>query len=143
MNLINYKPRTKALGAWDFDSIFDNFFTDELFSPGVKSPKVDVREEEKAYIIEAELPGLSEKDVDVTVENDVLTISSVKTDEKQETKKDYLIRERRSQSFSRSFALPQDVDRDKIEAKFKNGLLVLSLHKNPKALPKQIEVKSN
>lgn len=143
MNLIKYKPRTNGLSAWNFDSVLSNFFDDDFFTPRVKSPKVDVREEDKSYIIEAELPGLTEKDIDVNVENDVLTISSTKKDEKEEKSRDYLIHERKSYSFSRSFALPKDVDPEHIKGQFKNGLLVLHLKKHPKAQPKKIEVKTN
>jgi HSP20 family molecular chaperone IbpA len=139
-NLINYKP----VGAFDllgdFNRVLDSFFTD---TPVWKSriPAVNVREEEKNYVLEAELPGLSQKDVDVKVEDNLLTISSVQSEEKDEKKNGYLIRERSNSSFKRSFVLPKNVDKENISAKFKNGLLILEIQKKQEDIPRSIEVK--
>jgi HSP20 family protein len=140
MNLIKYRPFNDLL-SWDADGILDRFFDDDFFGTFGKYPKVDVREENGKYIIEADLPGLTEKDLDVKVEGNLLTISSKKTEEKKEKKNGYLVQERRSSSFARSFMLPKNVEKDKIEAHFKNGLLTLSLPKAPEAEPKKISVK--
>ena len=86
--------------------------------------------------------GLSEKDVEVKVEDNLLSISSVKSEEKEEKKDGYILKERRERNFSRSFMLPKDADREKIEAVFKNGVLSLIIAKSPKSLPKTIQVKS-
>ena len=148
MNIIKYKPRNTSLLEWDFPRIIDNFFNDGLLSNdfwGFENghyPKVDVKEEEGRYVVEADLPGISEKDLEVKVEDNLLTISSKKDEEKKDKKKGYLVKERRSYSFTRSFVLPGDVDKDKIEARFKNGVLTLTVDKNPAALPKQIEIKA-
>ena len=90
--------------------------------------------------VEADLPGLTDKDVDVKVDGDLLTISSIKKEEKE---KGYIIRERHDAGFSRSFTIPKDIDKDKIKAHFKNGVLSLELPKTPEAKPRSIEVKSN
>lgn len=135
--LVRYNPRALSL-ANNFDRMMDSFFSD---SPRSYAPTVDIREDENKYVLEAELPGLTEKDIDVKVEDNLLTISS-KTEEKAEEKKNgYILKERRSKSFSRSFVVPKDVDKEKIEAGFKNGLLSLSLHKAPAAKPKSVEIK--
>lgn len=140
-SLINYKPNG-ALTLWDdFDRVFSSFFKDEpVWNSRV--PSVDVREEGDRYVLEAELPGLTEKDVNVKVEDNLLTISSVKQEKKEEKKNGYLMRERCSSSFQRSFVLPKNIDKDSIQAKFKNGLLILDLHKRPEVKPRSIEVKS-
>jgi HSP20 family protein len=138
--LISYKP-SRGLGLLnDFDRVFGNFFND---MPALTNhqPLVDVREEKDRYMLEAELPGLTEKDVEVKIEENLLTISSARDEEKKEERPAYLMRERCYASFQRSFVLPNDVDREKVEASFKNGLLTLNLHKKPEAQPKNIEIK--
>lgn len=108
------------------------------------SPAVDVTEKDAAFEITAELPGLDEKDVDVSVANGVLTIKGEKREEKQEKQKDYYLSERRYGSFQRSFPLPDGVDGDKIEAVFKKGLLSITLPKTAEAQnnKRKIDVKS-
>ena len=137
-SLVTYSPLSlDVLG--NFDRIFDSFFNDSSLR---RTPKVDVRENDGSYVLEAELPGLKEKDIEVKVDDNLLTISSKKEDEKEEKREGYIIRERRRHSFARSFVLPKDVDRDSIEANFSDGLLSLTLNKIPEAKPKMIEVKS-
>ncbi|MDR1933008.1 MAG: Hsp20/alpha crystallin family protein [Spirochaetales bacterium] len=140
-SIINYKP----VGAFDllgdFNRVLDTFFTD---TPAWKArtPAVNVREDENGYVLEAELPGLSQKDVDVRVEENLLTISSVQNAAKEEKKDNgYLIRERSQASFKRSFVLPQHVDKESIAAKFKNGLLILEMQKRKEDKTRSIEVK--
>jgi len=138
MNLVQYRPRT--LDLFDWNRIFERFFDDELLG-AVRTPTVDIQEDKKGYRMEVELPGLTEKDIELKVEKDMLVISSKKEETKEEEKKEYVRKERRSYSFYRSFTLPENVKPDKIEASFKNGLLVISLPKAPEAKPKLIEVK--
>lgn len=139
-SLVTYHPLSvNVLG--DFDRIFDSFFNDSSLRR-VSSPSVDIREQDDAYFLEAELPGLTDKDIEVKVEDNLLTISSKKEDEKEEKRDGYVLKERRHHSFTRSFVLPKDVDRQSIEANFKDGLLTLTLNKAPEAKPKMIEVKS-
>ncbi len=132
----------------EFDSLFNNFWNDWGI-PSSKIPPVDIHETDDAYVLEAELPGYNEKDVNVSVEKHVLRISSVKEackdeDEKEEKHskdKNYLVRERCYQSFERSFTLPEGIDEDHITGEFKNGGLVLSMPKLPVEKPKKIDVK--
>ncbi|MGZ5901411.1 MAG: Hsp20/alpha crystallin family protein [Reyranella sp.] len=108
-----------------------------------ESPAVDITEGDKAYEVTAELPGMDEKNIEVKVANGNLTIKGEKNAEKEEKKKDYYLRERTFGSFERSFSLPQGVDKEKIEASFKKGVLTITLPKTPDAqkAEKKIEVK--
>jgi HSP20 family protein len=136
MNLVRYEPTTLSL-LNSFDRLFDGIFDDRA----VSVPAVDVRENETGWNMEVDLPGLTEKDVEVKLDNNLLTVSSRKEEKQEEKKNGYLLRERRSSGFCRSFVLPDDVDREKIEAAFANGVLSLSFPKLPTAQPKTIEVK--
>lgn len=104
-------------------------------------PTADITEDEKEYLIKAELPDLRKEDVKVTVENGVLTISGERKFEKEEKKKKYHRVERAYGRFVRSFTLPDDADANGVKADFKDGMLFVHLPKNEKAKPKQIEVK--
>jgi HSP20 family protein len=99
----------------------------------ISAPVVDVVEREKEYQITAELPGLSEKDLEVVVADEILTIKGEKKEEKEEKAKNYYVSERRYGAFQRSFQLPPGVDAEKIEAGFQNGVLTLTLPKTPEA----------
>jgi HSP20 family protein len=141
MNLIRYNPNNLSL-LDDMSTWFDDFFVEPTFGRSVL-PAVDIRETDNEYLMEVELPGLTEKDVEVKLDNSLLTISSKKEEKKEERKNGYVLRERSSRHFSRSFVLPEGVDREKIGAEFKNGVLSLSFPKVPAAQPKTIEVKAN
>jgi len=107
-------------------------------------PAVDITDTDKTYEITAELPGIDEKNVDVKVANGVLSIKGEKQEEKEEKKKDYYLRERNFGSFERSFQVPDGVDTDKIEARFKKGVLTVTLPKKPgvQAAAKKIDIKA-
>ncbi len=113
-------------------------------SLGIASPAVDFNEDEKAYLITVELPGMKEQDIDVSLSGDTLTIKGEKREEKEEKAKNYYLSERRYGSFQRSFTLSASVDRDKIEASFAAGVLKITLPKTAEALQQQkkIEVKA-
>ena len=98
-----------------------------------KMPAVDFVDNEKSYVVTAELPGMSEPDVDVKYADGMLTIRGEKKEEKEEKKKDYYLAERRYGSFQRAFQVPNGVDANKIEAIFKNGVLTVTLPKSPNA----------
>jgi len=137
--LIQY---TRPNDLFDWNGLLDNFFTDTPVW-NARTPAVDVREQENEYLMEAELPGLAEKDIELNVEDNILTLSSKKEESKEEKKNGYLIRERCNYEFARTFVLPKDVDREKIKAEFKNGLLVVNIPKKPETKPQKIDVKSN
>ena len=140
-SLVTYRPYRPAPANFDrwFDSAFQNSGHP---SYAATTPRVDVQEKADAYRLEAELPGLTEKDFTVNVEHNLLTISSQQEHSDEREENGYVIRERRSGSFRRSFALPEEVDADQISASFKNGLLTLTVPKTGKAQARQIAVKS-
>jgi HSP20 family protein len=104
------------------------------FGPAL--PAFDVVEKESAFQISAELPGLDEKDVEVTLADDVLTIKGEKKEEKEEKDKNYYRSERRFGSFQRVFELPPGIDQGKIEASFQKGVLKVVLPKSAEAQKK-------
>lgn len=128
-------------------SVFDDFFDSMLGAWGnytQRVPAVDVEETPEEFTIKAEMPGFDEKNVKITVDKHVLHITGT-VDEKEDEKdgKKYLIRERRHESFERSFSLPDGLDESAISAKFENGILSVTLPKTPEEKPRQIEVKIN
>jgi len=138
-SLIKYRPYGLSVFD-DMDRVFRSLFDEDFYSNGSRL-KVDVREEDASYVLEAELPGVSENDIDVKVEDDLLHISTKKEEKKEQKSEGYLLKERKSSSYHRSFVLPKEVDRGKIDANFANGLLTLSIPKVEAAKPRQIEVK--
>jgi HSP20 family protein len=141
MNLIKYRP-TNFMSVLDRDlnDVFDSFLSD-FPKTWNSSPAIDIREKEGGYSMEIELPGMTSKDIEVKVEGNLLTVSSKKKDEKEEKQKDYVLKERKSYSFSRSFVLPKNTDSEKISAEFKNGLLTLEVPKTEAAKPKLLDIK--
>ena len=105
------------------------------------SPAVDITEDEKSYVIKAELPEVKKEDVRVTLENGVLTLTGERKFEKEEKGRKYHRIERAYGTFSRSFALPENVDASKVNAAYKDGMLTVTVAKSEQAKPKQIEVK--
>jgi HSP20 family protein len=109
-------------------------------SIGAALPAVDVVEKADGFQITAELPGLDEKDVEVKVADDVLTITGEKKEEKEEKKKDYYRSERRYGAFQRAFELPPGVDQAKIAASFQKGVLTITLPKSAEAQQKEKKI---
>jgi HSP20 family protein len=131
----------------DFDRLFDSVFG-AMPSWNDATPAVDIRNEESMYVIDADLPGMSDDQIDVRVENDLLVISATAEENRTEGKKeqakdagDYILRERKTRSFYRSFAMPKDADPGKIDAVYRNGVLTVELHKKPESKPRQIQIK--
>jgi HSP20 family molecular chaperone IbpA len=118
---------------------FESFF-DEFPAINRSTPAVDVREEDDRYVIEAELPGLKEEDVKVNLSNGTLTISSDKEEKKEDKDRGYIMRERRSFAFRRSFRLPADAKPEDIKAEFTDGVLEIDVPRAPKAKPKRIPI---
>jgi HSP20 family protein len=104
------------------------------FSLGwASTPAVDLIEKDKEYQVTAELPGLDEKNVEVKLHNGSLVISGEKKEEREEKDKGYFLSERRFGSFRRAFRLPEDVDKEKIDATFAKGVLTVRLPKSATA----------
>ena len=106
------------------------------------SPLVNITEDEKEYLIAAEIPEVKKEDVKVTLENGVLTITGERKWENEEKNKKRHLIEWSYGSFARSFSLPGDADASKVDAQFKDGILKIRVAKTEAARPKQIEVKA-
>jgi len=131
----------------EMDRVFDNFFS---LTPGSLfdsqwMPSIDVNETDKAILVSAELPGMEEKDIEVTLERNTLTISGEKKEEteKKDEKRNSYYAERRYGSFRRSITIPDDIVTDKINAEFKKGVLSIEIPKNEKNLNKKVSIKIN
>src|SRR5271169_1769631 len=142
----------------EMDRLFDRFGFPSLrrmfdIEPGWRpvssfsfsAPAIDMSEDDKAYKITAELPGLDAKDVDVSVSGNMLVLKGEKRQEKEEKDKNYHYSERSYGSFQRAFELPESVDRNKVAADFSKGVLTITLPKTTEAQrpAKKIEVKSS
>ena len=106
------------------------------------TPAVNVYEGEKAWMVEAQLPGIDLKDVTVDVKEDVLTLKGTRTDKHSEAKKDYSVREIRYGAFSRTFVLPKGVDNESIKAEYKDGMLTVTLPKGKESQPRPIAIEA-
>jgi len=126
----------------DFFSIFDRVFGDRSLTDDRADyrvqPRMDVSEEENKYAVRLDIPGLAKEDISIKVENGTMKIEG---ERKEERTGKYHLTERTYGRFYRSFALPDDVDAEKIEAKAANGVLEITLPKNQKALPVEIKIK--
>lgn len=136
----------------DINRVFDDFWSRFDRSIGASSgilstagPRTDVSETDDAVEVSVELPGIDEKDIDISLNNDVLTIRGEKKAEREEKKKGYYLSERSYGSFHRSIPLPPGVDSEKADAQFKKGVLTVSLPKTPEAQEKvrKIAVKAS
>ncbi|MBU2644604.1 Hsp20/alpha crystallin family protein [bacterium] len=141
------------LTKWDHFREMEDFFNQfgksvgwpargdrELMAYSDWAPRVDVIENEKEYIIKAEIPDVKKEDVKVTVESGNLTIKGERKQEKEEKNKKFHRVERHFGSFTRSFKLPDNVDDTKIDATFKDGMLNLKIPKAEKSKPKEVEI---
>lgn len=104
------------------------------------SPPVEIKETNEAFVLKADLPGVAEDDLDIAVHNNVLTISGSRRAEERKEGEGYALYERQFGSFSRSFALPEMADGERIEAKLDRGVLTLTIGKKAEAKPRKITV---
>jgi HSP20 family protein len=132
-----------AFRADPFELLDRVFESEPYMAAAFRTPAVDVREESDRYTIVAELPGLSEKDLKLELMDGVLALSTAKADEKEKESKvlKWIRRERREFEFKRSFELPDNADGERIEARFKDGLLTIDLPKRPETAPRIVPVK--
>jgi HSP20 family protein len=141
----------------EMNRVFDDFFRTPMFEPfgdftiptteqfvGELTPRVDMSETDKEIVVKTELPGMTEKDVDVSIARDSLTISGEKKQEKEQNEKGWYRMERQYGSFTRTIPLPCEIESEKAEALFKNGVLTVKLPKStaPQRGSKSITVKS-
>jgi len=135
-------------GGWGMPSLRRMFDTEPMFryesSFTMPTPAVDIVEDDAGYKVTAELPGVTEKEIEVVLSDGMLTLKGEKKLEKEQREKNFYLSERSYGSFQRSFTLPDGVDRDKIAADFSKGVLTISMPKTAKAkeAAKKIEVKA-
>jgi HSP20 family protein len=128
--LVRYKPFKDLVS---FEEEMKNFFDMSW------KPTVDVFEDENKITIEAEIPGMSQEDVEITIDSGILTLKGNKTINKE---KKYLRTERYYGSFVRTFSLPKDISSENISASYDKGVLSISIPKVPKNAPKQIKIEN-
>ena len=144
MTLVKWAPNSASI----FDemnrmvrTVFDDDWNLPVYRDSIWNPAVDVKENEKSFVLTADIPGLPKKDVKINVSNRVLTIHGERREEKENKDGTFYYRERHIGSFSRSFQLPDTVNEDCIQASFNNGVLSIELPKLEDSLPKDREVK--
>jgi HSP20 family protein len=149
MAITRWRPFRDVLSIQDeMNRLFDDFFgrspgsigpiSKQEWTEGVWTPSVDVSESKDNVIINVEIPGMSKDDVKVSVQDNVLTLSGERKQEKEEKDTSYHRIERSYGSFSRSFTLPTSVQPDKVKASYKDGILKIVLPKSEEVKPKQI-----
>lgn len=121
----------RAKDPWGIISVFDEFFNEAMFPESLNSNplRADIRETEKEYIVDAEVPGVRKEDIKIELREDILTISVEQNDQKEEKTDNYLRRERRTGSFKRSIMV-QNVNNEAVTAKYDNGVLTITLPKD-------------
>ena len=151
MSLIRYEPfnlfdrfQRDFNRAGMLDSLFTDVLPDDNTDVAVSNwrPAVDIKEEDNRFLIKADVPGVDPKDIEITMEDGVLTIKGERTVEKDEKREDYRRLERSRGTFYRRFSLPDTADADKIEAVGKDGVLEIVIPKHAKVMPRRITVKS-
>ena len=132
----------------EMNRLFDNFFRGfDISSRGFYesdlggfSPSIDVKENEKEFIIKAEIPGVAKEDIEATVSNDSVTIKGEKKEEKEDKNKNYYYMERSYGSFHRMIPLATEVESSKAEGRFKNGVIDIKLPKSQNAQTKRVKI---
>jgi len=145
--LIPFDKRNHGLDAadsrsTDMDLFFDNFMRDAfipLYYGGTRQMKVDIRETDTEYLLDADLPGVTKDQVNLEVDDDLLVISVVQDENKETKEEGYICRERRYGTISRSFSL-SDINAEQISAKLENGILSVTLPKKEEGLPKSRKI---
>ena len=144
MRLIPYRRIDLPTRVWpDTSSLFDEVFNDPFLSPMTSDkwlPPVDIMEKEGDLILRVEIPGISEKDIDLKLEGNILTLKGEKKLEDKKDKGNYHRLESNYGSFTRSFTLPESANREAIKADFKNGILTIKVPQRPEVKPREIPV---
>jgi len=153
-SMIRRRPSSMLSSLTPRMSAFDRLFNDEILRPFRLfedmaealnergwAPAVDIRETEEAYEVMADLPGFDKNDVEITLENNILTLRGERKWEGDEEKQSYRRIERAYGEFTRSFGLPTQVDAEKVLAKFTDGVLTVTIPKAEESKPRRITVK--
>jgi HSP20 family protein len=127
-----------------FDGLFNNFSISHssALQDTILSPRIDVAETDNEYCIDIDLPGLVQSDIEVRIDDNILTIKGKREENFEQEEKDYHVRERYYGSVQRSIMLPSNINSDNINAKLENGILHIKIPKQEKETSKRIEIKS-
>ena len=136
----NFKPVSHRSNCNGFSRLLDDVFSDSAVKLQ-NFGSLDLYEDDKNVYVEVELPGCERKDAALTLEDGMLHINASRSEEKEVPKTNYYVRERVPGTWSRSVRLPEDVQEDKIEATFKNGVLKVTMEKPEQSKPHKIEIK--
>jgi len=140
-NLVRWDPMTDLLGVKaDFDRLLDRVVGRDAWMEGVWNPPVDIFEDAEAITVKVAVPGISKENVNITLSGDTLTISGKTAEEKETRKGEYYRKEIRSGAFSRSFTLPCPIQRDKVKASQKDGILEIVLPKAEEAKLREVKI---
>ncbi len=130
----------------EMGDLFSRFFEDwplaGLSGTGTSFPALDIAERGDAVVVQAEIPGMNREDLDISVQDNHLTLSGEKKESEEHTEGQYYHSERRYGTFRREIPLPAGVDADKVEATYRDGILTVTLPKSEEAKPRRIEIKS-
>ncbi len=143
MTLVRWTPRTNIMN--DFDKIFNNFLSEDYSIQHSKpwNPSVDIEENETSFSLTADIPGMSKKDVSIEILDGVLTIKGERNDLKQNEDDFFVVKERNTGSFCRSFKLPENVEDENMKASVKKGIVTISLPKEEVVEPEARTIKIN
>jgi HSP20 family protein len=142
-----YRPGVIQNALSDFDRYFESFLGDSVITPSTRVlnwlPAVDVRETENSYILNMELPGYDEKEIQIHIDGSSLSVASKQEKVPSGGEEDngtWLLKERHISSFSRSFKLPENANPQEVNAEFKNGVLKMEINKRAEAQKRAIQI---
>ena len=145
MTLMRWNPQRQHLvpNIAEWDHLMSDFFTNKLEDTELTkwAPSVDIIEDNDAFEVTADLPGLTKKDININIKENMLTISGERKITEKDENKNYCRSERRFGSFKRSFQLTDQIVADKITASFKDGVLIVKVPKAEEVKPKEIDIK--
>ena len=146
MSIVRWEPLRDFMTLREaMDKLFQESFVGprrrQWLAPADTTFALDVYETEDSTVVKTSVPGVKPDDIDITISGNTLTISGETKEEKEVKEENYIRRERRCGSFSRSVILPEDLEADNAEAAFEDGVLTLTIPKAPEAKPKVIKIK--
>ena len=138
MKIVRWNPQINRMRYFNE---FERYLGQQMDKPGYRGLPLDVVESGEDYVVKASVPGINPDDVEITIEEDVLTIKGDYAKDSETEEETYLIRERRAGSFGRSIRFPVEVNAEAVDATYENGVLTLTVPKVEEMKPKRVEIK--
>ncbi len=138
MKIVRWNPRINRMRYFNE---FERYLERQMDTPDYRGLSLDVAESEEGYVVKASVPGINPDDVEITIEEDVLTIKGEFSKDSETEEETYLIRERCAGSFGRRIRFPVEVNADAVGATYENGVLTLNVPKVEEVKPKRVEIK--